>query len=214
MNAQRQTRYDTSSRLAASQERRRRILKVARRLFLSNGYSTTTMATVADEAGVNIDTVYTLVGRKPALFAELVETAISGLDEGVPAGEREYVRAIREAANPEGKLTVYAEALPEIHERLAPLIEILKEAGAAEPELAQMWSDIEERRYRNMLRLAEQLADSGRLLTEPRVAADIIWTTNSPEVYLLLVRRRQWSHQRYAEWLRSSWISQLLRPDK
>jgi AcrR family transcriptional regulator len=168
------------------------------------------MATIAQQAGVNVDTIYTLVGRKPALFRELVETAISGEDRAVPAEERDYVRAIREQVTPEGKLAVYAEALPTVHERLAPLIEVLKEAGSTEPELARIWTEIEERRSENMLRLAQQLAESGRLKVDPRVAADIIWTTNSPEVYLLLVKRRGWSHRRYAGWLRDTWISQLL----
>ena len=36
------------------------------------------MAGIANRAGVNVDTVYELVGRKPVLLRELIEQAISG----------------------------------------------------------------------------------------------------------------------------------------
>jgi AcrR family transcriptional regulator len=54
-------------------------------LFLERGYVRTTMTAIAEEAGVALDTVYELVGRKPDLFRLLIETAISGGDEN-PAG--------------------------------------------------------------------------------------------------------------------------------
>ena len=204
--------YDASARRAASVERRARILAAARALFLAHGYAATTMSAIARESDVNIDTVYTLVGRKPALFRLLVETAISGVGVPVPAEERDYVRAIQAEESAEGKLTLYAESLPAIHARLAPLVDTLKAAGAAEPELAALWEEIAERRRGNMSRLAAELEATGDLAVDPEVAADIIWATNAPELYLLLVDKRGWSSEQYSEWLRDTWVRGLLRP--
>jgi AcrR family transcriptional regulator len=203
--------YDASARRAASAERRARILVAARALFLAHGYPATTMSAIARESDVNIDTVYALVGRKPALFRLLVETAISGVGVPVPAEERDYVRAIQAEESAEGKLALYAESLPAIHARLAPLVDTLKAAGAAEPELAALWEEIAERRRGNMSRLAAELHATGALAVDPEVAADIIWATNAPELYLLLVEKRRWSPAQYSDWLRDTWVKGLLR---
>ena len=87
--------YDSSSRKEAAKATRQSIFDAARRLFLERGYAGTTMPAIAQAAGVALDTVYATVGKKPTLFRLLIETAISGRDEAVPAEERDYVRAIR-----------------------------------------------------------------------------------------------------------------------
>ncbi len=171
------------------------------------------MPAVARASGVAVDTVYELVGRKPELFRLLVETAISGQDSAVPAEERDYVRAIHAEPTAEGKLALYARSLPSIHARLAPLVAVLTGAAGAEPSLGELWREIGERRFANMGRLADELAATGRLRTTPRRAADVIWASNSAEVYLLLVEQRGWSADDYAAWLTETWTGQLLVPD-
>jgi hypothetical protein len=62
--------------------------------------------------------------------------------------------------------------------------------------------------------LAGELAATGRLrrdLTEDR-AADIIWSMNAPEFYLLLVGQRGWSPDDFADWLAEAWVRLLLDP--
>jgi len=79
---------------------------VARELFAERGYSATPMAAIADRAGVALDTVYASVGRKPELARLLIETAISGTDEAVPAEQRDYVQAIQAAPDAGAKIAV------------------------------------------------------------------------------------------------------------
>src|SRR3982074_897880 len=88
-------RYDASSRQLRSAETRQRILEAARALIVENGYRATTTAAVAALAGVNVDTVYALVGRKSMLLRELIEQAISGTDHPIATEQRAYVQAIR-----------------------------------------------------------------------------------------------------------------------
>lgn len=203
-------RYDARGRRNASVERRRLILAAARELFIAHGYAGTTMARVAARAGVALDTVYDLVGKKPALFRLLVETSISGADEALRAEDRDYVREIRAEPSPTGKLEIYAAAIRRIHARLAPLVAVLQAVAPAEPELAALWQEISERRARNMRRFAQDLAATGALRVPVREAADVIWATNSPELYLLLVHQRRWSPARYERWLAAAWRRLLL----
>ncbi len=201
--------YDTSRRRAAAQETRRAILDTATRLFVERGYAATTMAQLAESAGVAVDTVYTVAGRKPALFLHLVEAAISGTDEAVPAAERDYVREMRAEPDAARKLRRYARAIREMHARLAPLLRV---ARTGPPEVARIWQDITRRRADNMRLLARDLAATGQLRHEldPDEVADVIWATNSPEFYCLLVEDRGWPPERFEQWLADTWCRLLL----
>ena len=46
-------------------------------------------------------------------------------------------------------------------------------------------------------------------LTEAMVA-DVLWSMNSPEFYLLLVAQRGWSPAEFGRWLADAWIRLLL----
>jgi AcrR family transcriptional regulator len=205
-------RYDATRRREAAERTRHEILESAQRLFTSRGYGATAMADVARDAGVALDTVYASVGRKPALMRLLVERAISGVDAPVPAEQREYVRAIQAEPDPGRKLALYAAAIRRIHERLAPLVRAIQAAAAAHPEVAELWSEISARRARNMRLLAAHLAETGALRPALGVdeAADVIWATNAPELYLLLVGDRGWSPERFEGWLADAWRRLLL----
>lgn len=148
---------------AAAQRTRRAILDSATRLFLERGYVATTLADVAAAAGVALDTIYATVGRKPTLFRLLIETAISGAEEPIPAEERDYVAAIRAEGLAARKLELYAEAMRAIHARLAPLLRVLQAAAPADPELTAVWSEIAERRARNMRLFVSDVAQTGAL---------------------------------------------------
>ena len=109
--------YHAPRRQEQARRTRRAILDAATRLFAERGYAATTMAAVADRAGVALDTVYAAVGPKPVLSRLLVDTAISGTDAPVPALERDYVRAIRAEPDAARKLTLYAQAIGRIQQR-------------------------------------------------------------------------------------------------
>jgi AcrR family transcriptional regulator len=205
--------YDSTLRQKAAQATRRAILESARRLFLERDYAGTTMPAIAEAAGVALDTVYAVVGKKPALFRLLVETAISGQDETIPAERRDYVRAIRAEPVAALKLRIYAAALRDIQPRLAPLVRVLQAAAFVDADLKALWDEIARRRADNMRLFAEDIAATGRLRSDLSVnkAVDIIWSMNSPEFYLLLVEQRGWPPEDYEHWLCDAWERLLLR---
>jgi AcrR family transcriptional regulator len=203
-------RYDASRRQQAAARTRKAILDAALRLFAERGYTATPMTAIAEEAGVALDTVYASVGRKPQLVRFLIETAISGTGEAVPADQRDYVRAIQSAPDAETKIALYASAMRMIAGRLAPVLGILQQAAPAEPELAALWHEIAERRAANMRRFVADLAAVGTLRVDLEEAADIVWATNAPEFYLLLAGQRGWSPERYEHFLADAWRRLLL----
>ena len=206
--------YDSTSRREKAEATRQAILSASRAIFSERGYAGTTMPAIAKAAGIALDTVYASVGKKPALFALLVETAISGTDVAIPAADRDYVRAIRAEPVAARKLAIYAAALRRIQERLAPLFRVLQEAAPLDPSLAEMWNGIAERRAKNMKLLARELAETGKLRRDLSVdmAADILWSMNAPEYYLLLVEQRGWKPEALEKWLSDAWCRLLLEP--
>jgi AcrR family transcriptional regulator len=203
-------RYDASGRRQAAERTRAAILDAARQLFADRGYTATPMTAIAKHAGVALDTVYAAVGRKPDLARLLIETAISGTGDAVPAEERAYVRAIQAAPDAEAKIAIYATAISQIAPRLAPLLTMLQQAAPANPSLTALWQEISERRYANMRRFAAELAAVTTLRVDPGEAADIIWATNAPELYQLLVSQRGWTPERYGHFLADTWRRVLL----
>jgi AcrR family transcriptional regulator len=203
-------RYDASKRRQAAERTRTAILDAALHLFTRQGYAATPMTAIAAQAGVALDTVYASVGRKPDLARLLIETAISGTSQAIPAEERDYVRAIQAAPDARTRIAIYAAAMRHIAGRLAPVLGIVQQAAPAEPELAELWREIAERRAANMRRFIDALAAVGTLRVEPGEAADIVWATNAPELYQLLAGQRGWTPERYEHFLADTWQRLLL----
>jgi AcrR family transcriptional regulator len=204
--------YDSAGRRARSGATRQRILDAARASIVERGYRATTLAAVAENSGVHVDTVYELVGRKPVILRELIEQALSGTDHAVPADERAYVAAIRAEPDPANKVAIYAAATRDMLGRAAPLFVALRDAAATDPAARELWREFSDRRAANMRLFVADLAEAGGLrpglpLDE---AADTVWATNSPDVFVLLVGERGWSPERYERWLADSWRRLLL----
>jgi AcrR family transcriptional regulator len=204
--------YTAPKRAAKAAATRRAVLDAARELFVQRGYSATAVSDIAARAGVSVDTVYASVGRKPVVLRELVETALSGTDHAVVAQQREYVMAIREAPTAREKLTIYAAAVVKIQQRLAPVFMALRDAAVDDPACAALWTEISDRRARNMREFAADLRETGELrddLSDDEVA-DIVWSMNAAEYWVLLVHQRHWTPKRFGEWLADAWARSLL----
>jgi AcrR family transcriptional regulator len=208
--------YHSPRRAEQAEATRQSVLLAARHLFVSKGYSVTTIADIARHARVSPDTIYAAVGRKPALLRELVETAISGTDQAVPAEERDYVVRMRAASTALAALTIYADAITAIQQRLAPVFLALRDAAITDKECATLWTEISERRATNMRALAATLRATGDLrddLTDDQVA-DIVWSMNAAEYWDLLVRQRGWTPADFATWLADAWARLLLKDSR
>lgn len=205
-------RYASPIRAEAAAATRAAVLDAARELFTQRGYVATGVAAIAARAGVAVDTVYAAVGRKPVLMRELMETAISGTGQAVPAEDRDYVRRLQAAAGAREKIGVYAAAVAEIGVRMAPIHSALAEAALTDADCAALRAEIDSRRAANMRRFAADLRATGELradLSDDEVA-DIVWSMNAAEYRALLVGQRGWSADRFGAWLADCWTRTLL----
>ncbi len=207
-------RYESALRREQSSLTRGRIVEAATRLFTSDGYAAVGVGRIAAEAGVAVDTLYALVGRKPTLLREVVEVAISGGPGPVVADDRSYVRRVREAATAEEKLRIYAEGVAEMSPRTGPVFAALREAGRLDAECAALDREISERRAANMLRFAADLRSTGQLRAElsDRFIADVVWATAGPPHYSELAAGRGWTAAEFGAYLLETWSRLFLAP--
>ena len=77
-------RYDSPRRREQAAATRREILGAAQRLFEQDGFAATTMAAIADEAGVALKTVYIAFATKSGVLRALWHTLLRGDEDDVP----------------------------------------------------------------------------------------------------------------------------------
>lgn len=207
-------RYDTSGRREAAARTRRAIVAAARELFVERGYEAATMAAIAAAAGVSHETVYAVFGPKPALFRHLVELALSGTDEEVPALQRAIVAEVRAEPDPRRILEMFAHTVAQLQERVAPLIAVLSAGAQSDSDLKAFAEELSARRAGHMRLVVLDLTAKTRLRAGVSVemAADTIWIMNSSEFYLLCVRDRGWTVDYFERWLAETWKLLLLPP--
>ena len=70
-------RYDSSRRQAQAAQTRDDILAAAQEMFLDRGYARTTVANIAERAGVVVETIYRAFGGKAGLFKAVIEAAVA-----------------------------------------------------------------------------------------------------------------------------------------
>ena len=195
-------RYDATRRREQAGETRRLVLAAATRLFIGRGYAATTMADVAAEAGVAVQTVYSSVGGKAALLKEVFDVAIAGDDEPVPMMERPEIRAVQSETDGRRKLELYAAHLVEVQERIAPLHRVLQVAADADPEVDQLRLTIDAQKQTGMTEFARDLKRRRLLRRGVTVAkaADVLVAHMDAAFYLILVEDCGWSSREYQRW--------------
>ncbi|HEV2809798.1 MAG TPA: helix-turn-helix domain-containing protein [Acidimicrobiales bacterium] len=207
-------RYDARGRQEQAQRTRWTVLEAARRLFLEQGYAPTTMAAIATEAAVSVETVYKAFGNKAGLLKSVFDVSIVGDDEPVPLMQRESIRRMEAEGDPRRKLGMYGEHLSETSLRSVPVQLLVRAAAASDPAAAAVWEEMSTERLSGMTAFARHLHDGGHLRPGVSVeeARDVLWMYNSAEVYELLVMKRGWSPERYGGWIADALIAALLRP--
>ena len=203
--------YHSPQRRGQAVATRSAVLVAARALLGDKGYAATSVADIAHLAGVSVDTVYASVGRKPELVLAVIDMVLGGADEPVPAEQRDYVRAVLTEPSALGKIKVYATAVAMLVPQTAPLQEALRTAGESDVDCAATWRSLVSRRAANMLLFAADLRSTGELrhdLTDQQVA-DVVWSTNAAE-YWLLLDQRGWTPARYEVLLVDLWSRMLL----
>ncbi|MEO6877080.1 MAG: helix-turn-helix domain-containing protein, partial [Gemmatimonadaceae bacterium] len=154
-------RYDVTGRRAQAERTRAAVLEAAERLFLADGYTPTTVASIAAAAGVSAETVYKAFRGKPGLVAAIRKLRLAGAgpvhaevrSDGVRAGESDPRRLVARW----GQLT--AEVAPLV----SPILLLVRDAAATDADMAALHAKLDADRRRRMTVNATHLRDAGHL---------------------------------------------------
>ena len=203
-------RYDSSRRREQARLNREAIVAAARQRFLDDGFTATTIATIATDAGATADTIYKSFGGKAGLLRAMCEDALNG-ENPIPAEQRSDAMQASET-DPRRMLRGLGTLTTEVAPRIAPLLLLLSTAAEADPAMAQLRADFDAARLARMTQIVQILASKTQLRPGLSVeeAAEIMWAYSSPELYGLLVLTRGWRPERYGEFVGESLVDALL----
>lgn len=183
----------------AAEQTQQAIVRAASGLFFERGYHGTSIARIAAEAGVAVQTIYNSVGSKRDLLERVLDSAPPG--DGPPEA--------RDAAElVEQVVELWRRALP----MTAPVFRVIREAAAVDPDVAVLERKRRDRRLADYERTAEGLEQRGALrpgLTVRRAAATM-FAVGHPDVYRALVLEGPWDQTLWATWARSTLKAALL----
>jgi TetR/AcrR family transcriptional regulator, regulator of cefoperazone and chloramphenicol sensitivity len=199
--------YRSPGRERRAQETRARIVSAAESLFVTDGYSATTIRAIARKAAVAEQTVYLIFKNKPALLDAAIDAALGG-----PSGTA-WRTELEDALTrpPEQLLRAFAQATARVMERTAPILAAAEAAATVEPELR----DSRERGHRQMRKRFQQVADTLQdlkaLAGSSEHATATIYALTSEAVYLRLTNGHAWDSETYGQWLGDLLVATLLR---
>jgi AcrR family transcriptional regulator len=181
---------------------RAKVVAAATRVFQERGYLEATMAAIAAEAGVSVQTLYLAFGSKVAILEAVHDHAVEGDEEPVPVLDRPWVADVR--AEPDGRraLAVVTEQALRIIERVSPVYGVMQ-AAAADAEVREFLDRTKAQRLETLRALAGLLAGKpGYPPDLPRnQAADTLYALVSDDLFRLLVVERRWSRERWRTWV-------------
>jgi AcrR family transcriptional regulator len=205
--------YNSPRRRAQAAATRRAILDAAQRLFERDGYAATTMAAIAEEAGVALKTVYVAFETKSGVLRALWNLLLRGDEVDAPVADREWYRAVLEEPDPERQLRLNARNSRMVKTRIGALLGVIRAAAPSDADVAGLWERIQTDFYANQREVVKRLHRKGALREGLSVAraTDVLWTLNHPDVWLLLVGERGWRPAQFERWLADATCAQLLQ---
>ncbi|HEX2850404.1 MAG TPA: helix-turn-helix domain-containing protein [Acidimicrobiales bacterium] len=209
-------RYDSTRRREQAEQTRGAILDVARRRFLDDGFTPTTVAAIAGEVGVSVDTVYKTFGGKPGLVRAICDQGLAGAGP-VHAEQRSDALQISEP-DPLRIMQGLGLLAAEVAPRVAPIMLLVRDAAVSDPDMAKLKAELDAQRLERMTHNARNLARAGHLRDDVSVerAGEIMWTYTAPELYELLVIVRGWTAEQLGAFTADALTAALLprRPSR
>jgi AcrR family transcriptional regulator len=203
--------YVSTARTQQARQTRRRVIDAATRLFVAQGYASTTMRAIAAEAGVSIPTVELIFGTKAQLLHVVLDVAIAGDDEPIPVLSRAWAQDAQSTDDVVEFLSAVAEVLQEAQVRSAGVMLAAYEAAASDPDIYVLVTDRELQRERTAGWIVDGVLGRASLRDglDRAAAVDTVWMLMDPVVFSRFTRRRGWSADRYGAWFADS-VAELL----
>ena len=179
---------------------RTRIAEAARRLFSRDGYGATTLAAIAEEAGVAVQTIYAVYRSKPGILRALRDGVVRD-----PEADELYRSALAEPRL-ERKLELFARSIRTRWEHGEEVVTISDQAAATDPSVKKEVARAISARRNGLAELARSIGgtDAARTLA-------ILDALSLPQVYRELVGVHGWSPGDFEAWLAAA-LTQLVGP--
>ena len=195
---------------AKTRATQRKIVDAATDLFVTQGYSGTTLEQIAVRAGVAVQTVYFHFGNKRSVLKRAVDVAAVGDDETVAMLDRPWLEEARAEPDPRRVLELWVGYGRGIITRVGPIMKVVQDAAVVDPEMAEQWARNEAETAAAFRVLAEQLDSMGALRRPVEEATDILCAISGVGMYLVLVDRG-WDTQQWERFVLDSLTHALLR---
>jgi AcrR family transcriptional regulator len=192
----------------------KRILAAATRLFIAEGYVSTTLAAVANEAFVGVRTVYLRFGSKAELLKRVIDVAVCAEPENAPPDDCDWTTLAVTALTLEERVHAYACGVRSLMERVGPLVPVAAEAEASEPSFVEAAQSARLAIHGAVAMIWEKLKADG--FVSPEADLDWIIATASllgqPETFILMTRTLNSDAEAYQVWLERSWLHMATTP--
>ncbi len=204
-------RYHSPLRADQARQTRRRVLDAAFALFAERGYAGTTIAAIADQAGVSPETIYLTVGGKREVLEAAIELAISGDEEEPAHHEGELWTEVAELPAARDRLAKMVEYSCAILGRTRPIHTVIRGAADKETFAAELGSRLlHDRLTVQTERIGRHLGDDLRKGLSLAEAGQRYCALASPDLFYTLTVEFGWSAERHRTWLTELLVSELL----
>jgi len=177
---------------------------------MERGYNGTTVAAVADDAGVSPDTIYLSVGGKRGLLEGVME--ITGPHDTL-ADDEMWWDTVARLPSASQRLDKMVEYSCRILSRTRPIHAIIRGAADKEPFAADLGRRLLQERLTNQTeRIRRYLAEHLRPGLSVNEAGERYCALTSPELYHLLTIELTWTPQQHQTWLTQLLHAELLGP--
>lgn len=203
-------RYDSTGRQAEASARRARVVASARELFTDRGFAATSIADIADAAGVSPQMIYASFDGKAGILGHVVDVTAGGDDEDVLLRERPDSVAAVAIDDPEARLRAIARLAAELNERVGPVLAVVDSASGADGSVADLREQIVAAMREDALVAARASQRDFRADRSIEEVADVLRTVAGHRTWHALVVEGGWSQGRYAAWLEDALVRLLL----
>ncbi len=197
-------RYDSDSRTKAAQRTRHAVVVSAAELFESQGYRGTTMRSIAERAGVSVETVNALGPKVQLLRAafehQFLRSAAEELVLGAPTAQIDISDpvSVRSVLRP----------LVRQFERSVGMHNALRAAADVDDDAKQLVEQLRHGQRRQIYGLVEQQVPACATAAKRKVADSLAYAL-SHEAYEHFVRACGWAPSNYEEWAAEFVVNQL-----
>lgn len=190
-----------SKRAAAT---RQKLISTARGMFIRDGYNATTMARIAEQAGVAVQTVYFVFHTKGHVLNQVFEAAVLGGSDPTPPEQSSWYHQATTTDGGGGEaVATFVRGAADILRRTAPLEAVIQTARHTEGAVQASHEHGERLRVEGYGRFVHSLESRGLLSpsADAKESTDVLLTLLGPATYSTLTRDRGWKHtQEPAGW--------------